>query len=84
MELHLIFGNTIPIPEKFPHLVYSVINQPLIDSLSNTIPISSFETEFCFSLINITMTSERNKLITLRCVILKVTQLLTAVAPIAM
>ena len=63
MKLHLILGNAIPIPENFPNPVCGVINQPLIGSTSNNISISSSEAERGFSQINITMTSERTKLI---------------------
>ena len=63
MELHSIFGNAIKISEKFSNPVCGVINQPLIDSTTSAIAISSSGAERGFSQINITTTSERNKLI---------------------
>ena len=63
MGLYLIFWEYYPDPRKVSKPVCSVINQPLIDSTANTIPIRSSEAERGFSQINTTMTSERNKLI---------------------
>ena len=55
IELRLILGNAIPIPEVSKSI------QRLIDSIINTIPISFSKAERGFSQINVTMTSQCNK-----------------------